>query len=153
MINDNDFPLLTEWPVCKDCVVGIVLHDALGRVGLQLRDDFPHVSSAGKWSFFGGQVDPDEDIQNTAPRELAEETGINATLDAFEPFARLVPPNGLQAYHYYYRLKRSVKVQEMSIHEGAGFAFLNYSQLNQYKLVDSASLILEYLQRQKKSSV
>ncbi len=148
-MNDADFPLLTDWPKCTHSVVGIVIQDELGRVGVQLRDDFEHVSHGGMWTFFGGHVDPGEEIPHAAPRELAEETGIIATLDELEPFARLVPSNGLQAYHYYYRLKRAVKVPEMSIHEGAGFAFLNDSQLKQYNFVDSASLVLEYLHRRK----
>jgi 8-oxo-dGTP pyrophosphatase MutT (NUDIX family) len=144
-MQDADFHLLTEWPECSHSVVGIVFQDNLGRVGVQLRDDFQNVSQAGKWSIFGGHVDPGEAIPNAAPRELAEETGIHVSLDDMEPLVRLVPPNGLQAYHYYYRVKRAVAVHEICVHEGAGFAFLNYNQLAQYNFVDSASLVLEHL--------
>ena len=84
------------------------------------------------------------------PRELAEETGIIATLDDIGTFRALgTVKMACRPDHYYYRLKRAVKVPEMSIHEGAGFAFLNDSQLKQYNFVDSASLVLEYLHRRK----
>lgn len=145
MMNDADFPLLTDWPACDYSVVGIIIQDDLKRAGVQLRDDFDHVSSPGLWTLFGGHVDHGETIADTAPRELAEETGVIASIDDFEPFARLVPPDGLQAYHYYYRLKRPVAVPEISVHEGAGFAFIHYRQFKRYDFVNSARLILEHL--------
>lgn len=147
MMNVDDFPLLTDWPTCEYSVVGVVIQDDLQRAGVQLRDDFPHVSSGGLWSLFGGHVDPGEEIPNAAPRELAEETGIIAKADEFEPFARLVPPDGLQAYHYYYRLKRPVSVSDVTVGEGAGVAFIHYRQFKRFDFVDSASLILEYLRQ------
>jgi 8-oxo-dGTP pyrophosphatase MutT (NUDIX family) len=144
-MNIDDFPLLTEWPKCDLSVVGVVIQDDLQRVGVQLRDDFPHVASGGFWGFFGGHVDPGEAVPDTALRELNEETGISAMLDDFEPFARLVPPNGLQAYHYYYRFKRIVSVADVTVGEGAGLAFINYRQTQRFEFIESASLILEYL--------
>lgn len=144
-MNDSDFKLISEWPQCDFSVVGIVIQDSLDRACVQLRDDFDHVSHGGAWTVFGGHVDPGENIPDTAPRELVEETGIVATKAELVPFVRLVPPAGLRAYHYYYRLERRVLPEELRLGEGAGFAFIHYRQFQRYDFVDSARMVLNHL--------
>lgn len=142
---DEDFELITDWPKCAYSVVGIILQDELGRMGMQLRDDIDGLAGRGLWSIFGGHMDAGETAVQTAIRELKEETGIIVKPDELEPMMRLVPDQGVHAYHYYFRVKRAVAVAEISVGEGAGFAFLNYGQYQRYEIMKSASLVCEHL--------
>lgn len=72
---------------------GIIVEDAQGRVLLQLRSD-NHC-----WSYCGGSMEPDEQAEETARRELLEETGLIAeSLELFGiwsgPELHYVYPNG-----------------------------------------------------------
>lgn len=53
----------------------IVLVDPRGRLLLQERDQHPAIDP-DRWGFVGGHVDPGEDPDAAAYRELEEETGI-----------------------------------------------------------------------------
>lgn len=136
------FELLGDWTECSKSVVGIVFQDKLGRVGLQLRDNFEGLSGAGQWSLFGGHVEPGEDLRASAQREFAEELGINFELDQFRPWLRFVPQNGLQAYHYIFELLAPVDLTEIRLGEGSGFAFYEQAQIGQLDLVASARIVL-----------
>jgi 8-oxo-dGTP diphosphatase len=72
--------------VCADC---IVIAGAEGRMELLLilRKNEPY---AGTWALPGGFVDMDEDLEDSAKRELCEETGI--VLDKMDQFAAYGKP-------------------------------------------------------------
>jgi len=69
--------------------VGVALFDAAGRVLIARRigDDGPEVLVPGcEWQMPQGGIDPDEDIEAAARRELFEETGVrSATLIGAHP--------------------------------------------------------------------
>lgn len=46
-----------------------------GQMLLQQRDDTPDLPFPGHWTFFGGQVEPGESLQEALERELIEELG------------------------------------------------------------------------------
>ena len=72
---------------------GVILVDRDGRVLLQLRDDDPKIMFPGHWGITGGAGHPGESPEQTARREVQEETGL--TLGAIEPFkAYYFPANG-----------------------------------------------------------
>lgn len=71
----------------------VIVEDAQGRVLLQLRSD-NHC-----WGYAGGSVELDEAVEDTAKRELQEETGlISQELELFGVFSgkdcHYVYPNG-----------------------------------------------------------
>nr|WP_308249287.1 NUDIX hydrolase [Nocardioides alpinus] len=54
---------------------GVVLVDTEGRILLQERDEHPRIDPE-KWGLAGGHLDPGEDFEPAAYRELEEETGV-----------------------------------------------------------------------------
>lgn len=53
----------------------VVLLDGRGWLLLQERDEHPAIDPE-KWGFVGGHVEPGEDFETAAYRELEEETGV-----------------------------------------------------------------------------
>ena len=56
---------------------GVILVDLEGRLLLQERDEHPRIDP-DKWGLVGGHVDPGEDFEPAAYRELHEETEVVA---------------------------------------------------------------------------
>jgi len=68
---------------------GVILVDRQGRILLQERDEHPRIDPE-RWGLAGGHLDPGEDFEDAAYRELEEETGVAlepGTLTLFREFA------------------------------------------------------------------
>jgi 8-oxo-dGTP pyrophosphatase MutT (NUDIX family) len=63
---------------------GVILVDDQGRVLMQLRDDDPAIMFPGHWGITGGAGNAGETPEQTARREVTEETGL--TLGKIEAF-------------------------------------------------------------------
>lgn len=63
---------------------GVILVDREGRVLMQLRDDNPRIMFPGFWGLTGGAALEGESPEETARREVTEETGL--TLGRIDPF-------------------------------------------------------------------
>ena len=77
---------------------GVIVVDAAGRVLLQRRSD------NGCWDYAGGSMELGEEAEETAHRELLEETGLTARrLELFGVFSgedmHYVYPNGDEVYN------------------------------------------------------
>ncbi len=122
----------------------IVLVDPRGWVLLQERDEHP-VIDPGCWGFVGGHVDPGEEPDAAAYRELAEETGIR------------VEPPGLELWQEYsiyhaayesfddvriYTAATSVTDSDVVVGEGRQIVFVDPAAVDQLPLTASASRIL-----------
>lgn len=70
--------------VPRSISAGVILVDPAGRVLMQLRDDDPRIMYPGHWGLTGGAAEKGESPEDTARREVREETGI--ALDRFEAF-------------------------------------------------------------------
>ncbi|WP_277395319.1 NUDIX domain-containing protein [Nocardioides sp. zg-1228] len=64
---------------------GVILVDRRGWILLQERDEHPRIDPE-KWGLAGGHVEPGEDFEPAAHRELEEETGVR------------LPPGGLRLF-------------------------------------------------------
>lgn len=74
----------------QPCAGGIV-HDAEGRLLVIQRGQPP---SAGSWSVPGGRCLPGERPEDACVREVAEETGLQVTVQRFAGRVERAAPNG-----------------------------------------------------------
>lgn len=90
-----------ERPACRAChfmqfqdpkLAAAVLLTEDGNVLLVRRAVAPRI---GYWALPAGFVDPGELPEETAVREVAEETGLTVALDGFMGFARITNPDKL----------------------------------------------------------
>lgn len=142
-MTDDDFYTLGEWinPSSYRAAV-ILLTDKHGRVSIQFRDDFKGVKAGGLWGLFGGEIEKGETARQAAARELTEETGIVVPENAFEPFIKTLSETGANGQHYVFLCARIVEVSELSLHEGAGYAFVHKDQLDKFELIPAAKRVL-----------
>lgn len=68
---------------------GVILVDRRGWILLQERDEHPRIDPE-KWGLAGGHVDPGEDFEPAAHRELEEETGVRLPDGALQLFREFV---------------------------------------------------------------
>ncbi|WP_416958347.1 NUDIX domain-containing protein [Nocardioides sp. T5] len=68
---------------------GIILVDRRGWILLQERDEHPRIDPE-KWGLAGGHVDPGEDFEPAAHRELEEETGVRMPAGSLRLFREFV---------------------------------------------------------------
>lgn len=130
------FQTLGDWSDTGTEMAVVLACDALGRVLLQLRDDFKHIAKPGRWGMFGGHVEPEEAPIDAVVREFTEETGLTFLPENFIPFVRLVSDTG--ARHFIYRLTVPIEGRQIRLGEGAGFAFLGREQLHKFDLLPAA---------------
>ena len=122
----------------------IILKDRHARISIHFRDDFDHVFAGGKWGYFAGAVEPGENLEQAAVRELFEETGIRAQANEMRPVAKGFSETGDGAHHYVYLLDRVVCPSEITLNEGAGFAFIHHGQLDKFDLLPIVKRVLAY---------
>jgi 8-oxo-dGTP pyrophosphatase MutT (NUDIX family) len=77
---------------------GVILVDVEGRVLMQLRDDDPSIMFPGHWGITGGAGIAGETPEQTARREVAEETGLTlGRISAFRAYYFQETPEGTRS--------------------------------------------------------
>ena len=134
---EADFPALCDW---RDPGAGagahVLIHDAGGRVLLQLRDDIPGMAYPGRWSLFGGGVEPGETLRAAAVREVAEETGLALPPASLTPLGRILSRwgrSGLRLFVYAAPMPQGPETVRLD--EGAGFALATPAQTDALDLI------------------
>ena len=123
-------------------VAGAVLWHPDGTVLLQHRDDHDGVKDAGKWSLFGGGVEPGEDPESAMLRELEEEIAFRP--ERYHPFLVL---EARDAVFHLFLAAIEAPLHRLELHEGQGFAYLAPDiALADYDLSDTARTALGVLQ-------
>lgn len=121
----------------------LIAQDGAGRYLFQLRDNLPDLAAAGQFSLFGGHIEADEAPLTAAIREFHEETGIRLGPENLEARGAITsaPPRNMRLYVFY--VTRAIEVPEVSVREGAGFAFLEPSQFDKFPMNPDALLALK----------
>jgi 8-oxo-dGTP pyrophosphatase MutT (NUDIX family) len=113
-----------------------VLHDAHGRVLVQLRE--PDKPGGGMWGLVGGHIEPGEMPEDAARREVREETGF-AVAD-LTPFGHVID-GGAERFVYHARADGEVV-------PGEGVAYEWLSTLDDRPFVPQDAAVLgEFLAR------
>ena len=120
----------------------VLARDPHGRVLMQLRDDIPGIAAPGKWSFFGGEVEPGEALEAAARREFFEETGVDIAGAGLRPLARFGSGTMQGGVVHVFALDRALDPGEVRLGEGAGFAFLTRAQVEAWDLIEGFRQVL-----------
>lgn len=122
-------------------IAGAMLWHADGVVLLQHRDDLPHVSDAGKWSLFGGAIEPGEDPETAMLREIDEEIGYRPR--RYHPFVVLRSRG--KVFHLFLAAI-DAPVEALTLTEGQGMAYVPPAvALAEYDLSSTARTALGML--------
>ena len=98
------------------------------RVLMQLRDDIPGIWHPGQWGYFGGSVEPGEDVESGAFREIIEEIGYRPT--ALRPLLRHVTPEyGPEAVVYSFACDAPPDWPQLVLGEGMDFDLLSLADI------------------------
>ena len=107
---------------------GVVLVDRAGRILLQERDEHPRIDPE-KWGLAGGHVEPGEDFETAAYRELEEETGVRLAPGDLELFGEFTVDHR-EAYGTWDRMQAFVAATDLTdadieCHEGRQIVFVD----------------------------
>lgn len=120
----------------------VLARDAEGRALMQLRDTREGIAAPGKWSLFGGGVEPGEALEAAARREFLEETGIALEPADLRPCARFASASLRGGVVHVFVCSRAIRPEEPRLGEGAGFAFLTRAQVEQFDLIENFRRVL-----------
>lgn len=121
----------------------VLLVDPRGWILLQERDEHP-VIDPDKWGLVGGHVEPDEDFESAAYRELAEETGV-ALEHGLERWRRF------EVFHEAYGTDDVVEVwvgatgltdDDITCHEGRRIVFVDPATARTLDLTTAAAVVV-----------
>ena len=122
---------------------GVVLVDREGRILLQERDEHPRIDPE-KWGLAGGHVEPGEDFETAAYRELLEETGVRLSPGDLELFGEFTVDHR-EAYGTWDRMQAFVAATDLTdadieCHEGRQIVFVDPAKAPDLDLSDSARI-------------
>src|SRR5687768_15247703 len=113
-------------------VVGVILYRH-GKFLLQLRDDNPEIASPGMWACFGGHIDPGEDVESAARREIEEETGFRIE----GPLEPVLHENEEEREVYFFAAPLLVPIAGLSLGEGQDMRLFSPEEFDRIPLVPS----------------
>jgi 8-oxo-dGTP pyrophosphatase MutT (NUDIX family) len=104
----------------------VLLVDAQGRVLLQERDEHAPIDP-DRWGLSGGHLEPGEDPESGAYREVEEETGVRlapGTLEPFKTFEVFHPGYGSVDHVHVYVGRVDLTDDDIDCHEGRRIVFV-----------------------------
>lgn len=122
-------------------VAGVILHRD-GKVLMQHRDDKPEIVWPNAWAIFGGHLDPGEDPEDGARREIEEELGLRLE----GPLELVYDEADGHRHRFFYAAELTVDVEALTLMEGQGMALLSEEDLHRLPVVPlHREIVLDYL--------
>ena len=123
----------------------VAVVDDRGRILLQERDEHPRIDPE-KWGLCGGHVEPGEEFEPAAYRELEEETGVQllpGSLDLFDEFV----VDHREAYGTFDRMQvfaaaLDITDADIDCREGRQIVFVDADRVLDLDLTGSAGKVL-----------
>lgn len=124
---------------------GVILVDERGWILLQERDEHPRIDPE-KWGFAGGHVDPGENFEAAAYRELEEETGVRLPPGELELFGEFRVDHR-EAYGTWdlmqvFVARTSLTDADIECHEGRRIVFVDPARALGLDLTAAAAQVL-----------
>ena len=121
----------------------VFLVDGAGRVLLQHRDEHAP-RSPDQWGMVGGHVEPGEDFDTAAHRELLEETGIKASPGLLQRWATedFTYSDGERLHYELYAGLVDLTDDDIVVGEGRAIVFLDPEETSGLDLAESAAHFL-----------
>jgi 8-oxo-dGTP pyrophosphatase MutT (NUDIX family) len=140
-------PRVLEWrdATGQHLFAGVLLVDPRGRLLLQERDEHPRIDPE-KWGLPGGHLDPGEDFEPGAYRELEEETGVRLAPGTLEMWGEFVVDHRA-AYGTFDRMQVFVAATDLTdddieCHEGRRIVFVDPAEARGLDLSSAAADIV-----------
>jgi 8-oxo-dGTP pyrophosphatase MutT (NUDIX family) len=140
-------PRVLEWrdATGQHLFAGVLLVDPRGRLLLQERDEHPRIDPE-KWGLPGGHLDPGEDFEPGAYRELEEETGVRLPPGTLEMWGEFVVDHRA-AYGTFDRMQVFVAATDLTdddieCHEGRRIVFVDPAEARGLDLSSAAADIV-----------
>ena len=131
-------------PPLEARLAGVLLVDRMGRLLLQHRDAHAPISP-GQWSLPGGHIEPGEDPETAARRELLEETGLRVAGPLTLFWHGLRPSSrGTGAYvsWHVYCAATSARQADVVLGEGQAMVFVPTAEVLALDLGSSAAFFV-----------
>ncbi|MCY7401346.1 MAG: NUDIX domain-containing protein [Nocardioides sp.] len=124
---------------------GVILVDSRGWLLLQERDEHPRIDP-DTWGLAGGHVEPGEDFETAAYRELEEETGVQLVPGDLELFGEFVVDHR-EAYGTWDRMQAFISATDLTdadidCREGRQIVFVDPVAIGGLPLTKGAAVIL-----------
>ncbi|MEO8172127.1 MAG: WbuC family cupin fold metalloprotein [Sediminibacterium sp.] len=115
-------------PMINHAVKAIIC-DEDGRFLLQKRDTVEGLPFSGCWNFFGGLVDPYEEIGQALTRELKEELNIDIHETGKEIFCWKYKENWYTTFNHFFYIHNKVDKDKITLNEGAGMGWFHLHEI------------------------
>ena len=132
----------------RDVVTAIILNKN-NDILLQKKSLDYKIVSGGPWCFFGGEIEEGESPEKAIKREIKEEIGFNIKEFKLFKIINYEHKDKCKGKIYNYIVHFNEDLSNISIKEGVGFAFFNYSELDSLNLMDwNLKILKDYFLKQ-----
>ena len=124
-------------------LAGCILVDKKNNVLLQKKTLDYKIAPGGYWCIFGGEIKKGETPEQAVIREVAEETGYVINNQKLFCTKDYVLKNGEHGKLYAFTAPFNGNLSQISLREGAGFAFFSASELSFIKVIETSLDVLK----------